>query len=180
MNTVQRFGVLAAAFALMGTQVQAADAYMKEQSKDDGRITARGWVDKSEDGGNYVFTVHVETKVKGRGKEGRGHAIFMIFGEGDKVISVLDTSKYCSTGIDNEKEKGSEQQRKYKKAYYDANVVSEMLVVVPEDKGGVPGTQDELVKWTKEVAGAELIKLRDGLKAGETKEAAGAFIRRLK
>jgi hypothetical protein len=106
--------------------------------------------------------------------------LYFVFGPGDEVISVLSASKYCSTGTSADKEKHHAEDGLYSKAYYDANAMSEMLIVFAEDQGGVPGTMDELGKWAKDVVGSELLKLRDQLTKGETTEGAHYFIRKLK
>ena len=155
-------------------------AYINTKEENDGRVRAQGRVDMKDDGRNYVFTVNVWTRVKGVGRTGRGHSLFIMYGPGDEVVSVLAARKYCSTGTSREKEKHDSQERQYRKGYYDANVVSEMLLVVAEDKGGVPGTTAELVKWTKEVVGPELRNIRDNLTKGGVAEGGNYFIRKLK
>lgn len=160
--------------------VQPPDPYMPTKEQSDDPVRAQGNVYRRQDDENYIFTVNVWTRVRGRGRTGRGHALFFMFGRGDEVISCLAARKYCSTdAIRNDREEHESEERSYRKAYYDANVISEMLVVFAEDKGGVPNTMGELVEWTKNVVAPELRNLRDQLTAGETAEGAYYFIRML-
>ncbi len=158
---------------------QAAD-FKKEKKNKNGPTSVEGRVEMEEDDRNYEFTVVVKTTVKGIGETGRGHAVWIMYGEGDEVIAVLDSRKYCSTGLRKERTCRKESERQFRKKFYDSNVVSEAFVVLAEDKGDIPKTPEEVFEWCKNAVGPELRKLRDDLKPGKSVEGENYWIKKLR
>jgi hypothetical protein len=155
---------------------------LKEQQSGDTR--ARGRVDMEETDTHYRFTVHIWTKVSGRLETGNGTATFVMFGQGDSVVSTLSVGEHASTdAIDTSDEDHNAQERQYRKAYYDANVMSEALVVNARQISNTPSNPGEVLAWVWDVGGSELRNLRaEALKEGKgaIREGANFIIRVIK
>lgn len=162
--TTKLWGVAAAAL-IFTAPFAKADEWVKTKESDDGPANAKGNVEYREEekaGVKFVvIKVNVTTRVKGYGKTGRGHAIYTIFDKDGKPYKIIDSRKYCSTGTKKEKEEDHSTEVRILKDSFFNNLDSDMLVVFAEDKGGVPNTGGDWAKWIKEVAGPELMKVRD-------------------
>ncbi|MCC4771284.1 hypothetical protein FXV91_14265 [Methanosarcina sp. DH2] len=145
------------------------EGYLKLKEQSSGNTRARGRVDMEETDTHYIFTVHIWTKVSGRLETGNGTATFIMFGEGDNVVSTLIVGEHASTdALKTSDEDHNSQERQYRKAYYDTNVYSEMLIVNARQISNTPNNPAEVLVWLHDVGGAGLRELRaQALKEGK-------------
>lgn len=142
-----------------------ADEWVKPKEDDNGPTNAKGNVEYREEqkaGVTFVvITVNVTTKVRGKGATGRGNAIYTVFDKDGSTYKIIDSRRYCSTGLDNRKEESHSEDLRIVKDSFFQHLDSDMLLVYAEDKGTVPKDVKEWAKWIKDVAGPELAKAQD-------------------
>lgn len=159
--------------------------WMKLKEDHSGDTRAQGRVDYDEtDMKNYSFTVHVWTRVSGRLETGNGTATYIMFGEGDKIISSIQVAEYASTdALHTSDEDHNSEGRRYLRSYFDANVVSDALIVNAHQVSNTPDNIGEVFNWLKDMGGEIFSQLREeALKEGKgaIREGANFIIRVLK
>jgi hypothetical protein len=158
-STLLVAGVLGILF-VQGVQAKA-DEWITPKEQLEGPTNARGTVDYREEqraGVTFVvIKVAVDTKIHGRGKTGRGHAIYTIWKADETPYRIIDSRKYSSTNPfqTNHEESNSTEFRFVKDSFF-ANLDTDELEVYAEDKGGIPISASEWAKWVKDVAGPEI------------------------
>ncbi|WP_237722955.1 hypothetical protein [Singulisphaera acidiphila] len=150
MLRIASFWMVAVALLTAFTSDVKADEWfgMKEESR--GHTRAKGNVEYREDGNDVVIKVNVWTKVRGRSRTGRGHAIYTIFKADGQVYRTIDARKYASTNVSqNERERDSSTEVRIPKAEFNSSLDTDELLVFAEEKGGMPNNINDMRNWLK-------------------------------